>query len=87
MPGFVYILQDRDGRYYIGSTDNPGRRMYQHGLGHTKTTTRMVELRRVLLQEFNTLKEARAMELRLKNFKRRDVIEKMVRDGHIRTGD
>jgi hypothetical protein len=47
----------------------------------------MIELRQVLLQEFKTLKEARSIELRLKNFKRRDFIEKIVRDGHIRMGD
>ncbi|MEK9157653.1 MAG: GIY-YIG nuclease family protein [Patescibacteria group bacterium] len=86
MPGFVYILRDLRKHYYIGSTDNPDRRMYQHGLGHTKTTARMLVPEVVLVQEFPDLAHARKVELRLKRFKRKDFIDKIVKEGFIKLG-
>ena len=84
MKGYVYILQNGDeGIYYIGSTNDVDRRMYQHSIGSTKTTHRMREQIVRLVQEFPSLEIARKVELRLKKFKRRDFIEKIVRDGKI----
>ncbi len=87
MKGYVYILQDGDeGMYYIGSTDNIDRRMYQHSLGLTKTTNRIHERIIRLVQEFSSLVIARRVELKLKKLKRRDFIEKIVREGKIKMG-
>lgn len=77
----VYILKSlRDGRYYIGSTNDLKIRMKHHFGGYTPTTKRFGRLELVLVQEFNTLKEARSVEMKLKRLKRRDYIEKMVED-------
>ncbi|MEK7608567.1 MAG: GIY-YIG nuclease family protein [Patescibacteria group bacterium] len=84
MKGIVYILQDKLGRYYIGSTVDIDRRMKQHKACHTATTKRMQSPRLVLKQEYASIEEARRTEARLKKLKRKDYIEKIVAEGYIR---
>lgn len=77
----IYILKSlRDGRYYIGSTNDLKIRMEHHFGGHTPTTKRFGKLELVLTQEYNTLKEARSVERKLKKLKRHDYIEKIIED-------
>ena len=80
----VYILQDTKGRFYIGSTTHLKRRLRQHLTGMTYTTKRMEKLRLVLSQECASLKDARTIEKKLKRLKRKDYIEKMIKDGYIK---
>jgi predicted GIY-YIG superfamily endonuclease len=82
--GYVYILQNEKGNYYIGSTTDVERRFRQHQEGHTPSTKRMSGLKLVFSQKFDTLEEARYIELKLKKSKRHDYIEKIVNDGFIR---
>ena len=82
--GFVYILKDASNRFYIGSTDDLKRRMRQHELGHTQTTRNMGNPVLVLTQEYESLKIARKIELKIKKLKRKNYIEKMVADGYIK---
>ena len=84
MKGFVYVLRDAHGRYYIGSTSDIDRRLKQHRHGHTSTTRRMKNLEIVLSQEYATLTEARRVERKIKKLKRKDYLGKMVTDGYIR---
>lgn len=81
---FVYILKSEVGKYYIGSTDNLEERMKHHLGGYTSSTSKMGKLELILSQEYNTLGEARRVEKRLKNLKRRDYIDKIIRDGYIK---
>ena len=85
MKGFLYILRDAHGKFYIGSTSNLKRRLHQHDLGHTQTTRAMAVPKLVLSQEYISLSEARKIERRLKGLKRKDYIEKIVQDGYIRS--
>ena len=80
----VYILQFPDGKFYIGSTIDLSRRTKQHVSGHTPSTKRLGEGRLVLRQDYQTLKDARSVEYKLKKLKRRDYIAKIVQDGYIR---
>ena len=81
----VYILESIiDGRYYIGSTTNLELRMKHHIGGHTPSTNRFGEIKLVFSQEYNSLKEARIIERRLKKLKRKDYIEKIIGDGFIK---
>ena len=80
---WVYILKTKSGKYYVGSTDSLDRRLQQHLVGHTPTTKRLVFESLALAQEYETLKEARLVELRIKKLKRKDYIEKMIKDGYI----
>ena len=84
MSGYVYILRDKNNKFYIGSTDNLERRLNAHHHGHSKTTKRMNSPVLVLSQEYPTLIEARKIENNLKKLKRKDYIEKIVTDGYIK---
>ncbi|OGG43390.1 hypothetical protein A3G50_02475 [Candidatus Jorgensenbacteria bacterium RIFCSPLOWO2_12_FULL_42_11] len=87
MKGFVYILQDKtSGKFYIGSTNDIERRLYQHNHGHTITTKRMRKIILIFHQEFPSLEIARRIERKLKRLKRRDYIEKIISDGFIKLG-
>ncbi|MEK7129197.1 MAG: GIY-YIG nuclease family protein [Patescibacteria group bacterium] len=84
MKAFVYILKDQGGKFYIGSTINLERRLHQHSTGHTQTTRNMIKPVLVLKQEYETLQIARSIEEKIKKLKRKDYIEKMIRDGYIK---
>ncbi len=78
----VYILQsNRNHRYYIGSTDNIEERLKTHNNGGVKATAnlRPFELRRFI--PCLNITEAKQAEYRLKNYKRRDIVEKVITDG------
>jgi len=82
---YVYFLRSkRDNRIYIGSTDNLKQRLSHHFGRHTPTTKRFGEIELVFCQEYKSLKEARSIERKLKNLKRKDYIENMIRDGSIK---
>ena len=84
MKGYVYILENNSGRFYIGSTNNIKRRLQQHKLGHTQTTKNMGGIKLVFNQEFESLGVARKIEIRLKKLKRKDYIAKIVSNGYIK---
>ena len=82
---YVYILESlRDGRYYIGSTVDMDKRMQHHKGGFTYSTRRFGGIKLVFQQEYGLLKEARAIERKLKNLKRKDYIRKIIEEGYIR---
>jgi putative endonuclease len=79
-PG-VYILQSlRDGRYYVGSTDNIDRRSEQHNKGLNSSIKRKRPLIPKAFIQCQSLKEARQSELRLKSYKSRKILEKVIND-------
>ena len=83
----VYILQSlRNRRFYIGSTINLRQRLKHHFGGFTPSTKKFGQIKFIFSQEYPTLKEARMIEKRLKKLKRKDYIEKIVREGKIRMG-
>ena len=84
MSGFVYFLKSEvNGRYYIGSTNNVDRRLDQHNNGESKYTKLTKPFKLVFSQEYESLKKARQIEFKLKKLKRRDIIEKIIKEGHI----
>ncbi len=81
----VYILQSRrDGRYYIGSTTDIKSRLKHHKGGFTPSTKRFGQLELVFVQNYSTLEEARYVERRLKQLKRKDYIDKIIKEGFIK---
>ena len=82
MNGVLYILKSLiNGRYYIGSTIDLPRRLIEHNSGKSKYTnlTRPFEL--VFNKEFNEVSDARRIEYKLKKFKSRKILEKIISDG------
>lgn len=84
MKGWIYILKGETGKYYIGSTKDLERRIAQHSQGHTHSTKRMGTLNLVFSQEYPNLSEARKIELKIKKWKRKDYVEKIIKEGYIR---
>jgi putative endonuclease len=77
----VYILQSvRNGRFYIGSTDDMERRLYEHNTAQVKATKFIVPLDLKAQLPCKTLKEAREAEYRLKRYKNRKILEKLIVD-------
>ncbi len=53
--------------------------------GFTPSTKRLGKVNLIFKQEYKTLSEARKIERKLKKLKRRDYIEKIIKDGYIKT--
>ncbi|MGI9118038.1 MAG: GIY-YIG nuclease family protein [Minisyncoccia bacterium] len=84
MKPVVYILETSVGKYYIGSTDNLKRRLEQHKTGHTHSTKRMGKIKLIFSQVYESLIDARSVELKLKKLKRKDYLEKIIKEGYIK---
>jgi putative endonuclease len=76
---WVYIVECRDGSYYVGSTVDLERRIWQHQEGEGAAYTRHRRpVRLVWTAEFDRIDEAYAMEKRIQGWrraKRRALIE------------
>ena len=80
--GYLYILYSlKVDRYYIGSSTNPDRRILEHQRGQTRSTARGAPWEVKLLQSFPSKNEALHAEIRLKRWKNRFEIEKVIADG------
>jgi predicted GIY-YIG superfamily endonuclease len=81
---WVYILQTKSSKYYVGSTIDLDKRLKHHFGGHTPSSKKLGAHTLLLSQEYRSLEEARKIEKRIKNMKRKDYIEKMIKDGYIK---
>ena len=84
MKGIVYILLTDNNRYYVGSTNDIKRRMAEHDSGENKATRYVRPVKLLFTQSFNLLTNARKIEYRLKKLKRRDIIERIIKDKRIK---
>jgi putative endonuclease len=86
MSYYVYILKSqKNGSYYVGSSDNPKKRLLGHNLGRSIYTKRNLPYKLVFTQEVESLSKARLVETEIKKWKRKDFIEKIIRDGKIKS--
>ncbi len=84
MKGYLYILQSlKNQSYYIGSTSNIKVRLKQHNSGAVKATRYKRPYKLVFKQEFDSVKAALKAERRVKGWKRRDYIEKIISSGKL----
>ena len=87
MNGFVYILESQKNKtYYIGSTNNLERRLDEHNSGKVKYTKNLRTLELKFFKKYDSLTEARKVEYKLKKLKRRDIIEKIIKEQKIIMG-
>lgn len=77
---YVYILKSqKDNSFYIGSCKNIVKRMCQHNQGLVKSTKRSIPWNLVHSENYQDLKSARQRELQIKSWKKRSVIEKLIK--------
>lgn len=77
----VYILRSlKNGRYYIGSSNNIERRLGEHNNGKVKSTRFITPFELKAAIYCKSLEEARASEYRLKQYKNKAIIEKVISD-------
>lgn len=82
---YVYILRSlKTGRYYIGSTVDVQRRFNEHQSGKVSSTRNFLPFEMVFKQSFQSVILARKIEKKLKSFKRRDFIDRIVQEGKIK---
>lgn len=62
----VYVLMDEDKKLYKGMTGNLKQRLRDHNRGHTKTTSKLKNLKLVYTEEFPDRESARKREIYLK---------------------
>ena len=79
-PG-VYILQSlKNTRYYVGSTADKGKRLLEHNAGKVKATRLWCPFVMKAFISCSSITEAKRSELRLKRYKSRKVLEKVIKD-------
>lgn len=63
---YVYLLQLKNGQYYVGSTDDLRRRFHEHASGQELATKRFLPCKLVTYLAFNSKKRALKFEHYLK---------------------
>ena len=70
MAHYVYILQSqKDKKYYIGESTNVASRLMFHNAGKQRSTKNRIPFTIVLVEQFETRKEALAREKLIKGWK------------------
>lgn len=79
----VYILKSKvSGRYYIGSTSNLDRRIFEHNNSKANRFTKSERPWKVVYTEaFETRSEAMTRERQIKAWKKRAAVEKLIKIG------
>ena len=76
---FVYILKSlKTGRYYIGFSDDPARRLDEHNSGRSTSTKAGIPWEKLYEESYQTRSEAMARERQIKSWKSRRAIEELV---------
>ena len=77
---YVYILQSsKNGKYYIGSTDNLKRRTKEHNDGNGGLFTKINKpWKLVFYKEFEYIKQAREEEKKIKSYKSGNAFKKII---------
>ena len=78
----MYILQSqKNNRYYVGSTNDVRRRLKEHNNGQQQSTRYLVPWKLVYVKQCDELIEARKLERKIKSWKSRKEIEKLINMG------
>ncbi len=77
---FLYILKSlKIEKFYIGISQNPQRRLEYHNTIEKGFTSRYRPWKIVFSQEFSSKKKAAAAERKVKSWKSREMIQKVIR--------
>jgi putative endonuclease len=75
----TYILRCVDNRYYIGSSNDFNHRFIEHKMGKCKFTKSRLPVTLVYSEEFTSYSLARKREYKIKSYKSRKYIEKLIK--------
>jgi putative endonuclease len=75
---WVYILSLKNGKYYIGSTNNLQQRISDHTRGKSPYTKKFLPIKLEFSQEFPDISSAGKTEKYLKKLKSHKIIEKII---------
>ncbi|MEO7666630.1 MAG: GIY-YIG nuclease family protein [Dehalococcoidia bacterium] len=79
MTAFVYILQSqRNGRYYIGFSTDPQKRLAEHNNGRVRSTKNLRPWMMVYTEEHPDETSARQREYYIKSMKSRVYIQSLI---------
>lgn len=82
--GFVYILQsEKSKKYYVGSTIDLEERLGRHNGGRVTSTRNKGPWAIVFYKEYDDIAEARRIEYKIKQKKRKSYVEKIILDKEI----
>ena len=82
---YVYLIESlKNGRYYIGQTDNLEHRIKRHNAGRNVSTKVYLPWEIRWWKEFETRSEAIKVENKIKRIKKRIVIERYLRENNFR---
>ena len=81
---WTYILRSQSsGKYYIGQTDSPDRRLDYHNRGLCRATRGRGPWELAYSEQLATRSEACRREREIKSWKSRPAIEKLIADGKV----
>lgn len=80
---YAYILKTASDDYYVGSTDNLEKRLLAHRAGKVKSTKSKLPLQLVFKEYYKTKAEAQKKEYKIKKWKSKKMIERMIELGPI----
>ncbi len=77
----IYILESElNHQYYIGSCKDISARLELHNTGKVISTKRYLPWQKVYSEKFATRKEAVSRERQIKSWKKREMIEKLIKN-------
>lgn len=79
----IYILRCVNFRYYVGSTNDLDRRLFEHQNGLVKATRNVLPVKLVFFEDYQNIIQARQIEYKLKKLKSRKIIEKIINNRRI----
>jgi predicted GIY-YIG superfamily endonuclease len=68
---FMYILECKDKKYYVGHTDNIEKRLAEHNTGMSHYTSNRLPVKLIYLEQFQTRDEAFVAERKIKGWSRK----------------
>lgn len=80
MKFYIYVLKsEKDNSYYVGSTSSIEQRIKTHNSGNVISTRKKRPWTLIYKEEYLTLKEAIQRERRIKSWKKRRAIERLIK--------
>jgi putative endonuclease len=85
--GSVYILKSlKNNSFYIGSSKDVNRRLRMHNDGLVKATRYLRPFVLMFFQEYDNITDARRIEYKLKKFKSKYILHRIISDRVIKLG-